>query len=98
MGLIDSKDRLKLYLTSFFWTLIVPYFVKHELKGVLKYIGVKLAPSPQTVTDIAAKSNSTVGILRKTIDLKIPAFDLFLGTPVTCSDKHLSLPMHINSM
>jgi hypothetical protein len=37
--------------------------VKDELKGVLKYIGVKLAPSPQTMTDIAAKSKSTVGIL-----------------------------------
>jgi len=55
MGLIDSKDRLKLYLTSFFWTLIVPYFVKHELKGVLKYIGVETSTSlPQTMTETLA--------------------------------------------
>ncbi len=49
-------------------------FVKHELKGVLKYIGVKTCTLPDrdrhlsnapshTVTDIAAKSNSTVRIL-----------------------------------
>ncbi len=34
------------------------FFVKHEIKRVLKYIGVKTCITPQ-----AAKSNSTVGIL-----------------------------------
>jgi hypothetical protein len=28
-----------------------PFFVKHELKGLLKYIGVKFALASQTVTD-----------------------------------------------
>jgi hypothetical protein len=41
-------------------------FVKHELKGVLKYREQKIAftspPPPQTRIDIAAKSNSTVEI------------------------------------
>ncbi len=78
-------------------------FVKHELKGVLKYRGKKSRPLPptdvtidtletvpytlatpppsipphQTATDIAAKSNSTVGILSKAIIFKIPAFGPF---------------------
>ncbi len=74
-------------------------FVKHELKVVLKYIGVKTCHAPlQAVTDIAAKSNSMVGILWKTIDFKILVFDPFPGLRVKCYDKHLSLPMHINIM
>jgi hypothetical protein len=27
------------------------YFVKHELKGVLKYLGVKIASNPPLVTE-----------------------------------------------
>jgi hypothetical protein len=38
--------------------------VKHELKAVLKYIGVKTGNAPlQAVTDITGKSNPMVGIL-----------------------------------
>jgi len=73
--------------------------VKRELKGLLKYIGVKACtPHTQTVTDIAAKSNSEVRILWKTIDFKISVLEPFPGPPTTCYDKHLSLPMDINSM
>jgi hypothetical protein len=31
------------------------------------------------------------------MEFKIPAFGPFPGLPVTCYDKHLSLPMHINN-
>jgi hypothetical protein len=66
IGIVNGK-----YYKYLFRRLIV----KHELKGVLKYIGVKTCiPSPDrdrqlsnapslTMADIAAKSNSTIGIL-----------------------------------
>jgi hypothetical protein len=38
------------------------YFIKNELEEVLKYLRVEIRTS-QTVTDIPANSNSTVGIL-----------------------------------
>ncbi len=63
---------------------------------MLKYIGVPIY-TPD-VTDIAAKSNSTIEILWKTIDFKLPVFGPFLELPTTCYDKYLSVPMHINSV
>ncbi len=39
-------------------------FVKHELKGGLKYLGVEICTHPLDVTDIAAKSISTINISR----------------------------------
>jgi hypothetical protein len=59
------------------------------------YRGKNLHPLHQTVTGIAVKSNSAVGILCKMIDCKIPVFDPFPGSSVTS----LSLtPMHMNSI
>ena len=45
--------------TSFFYKSstfvdVKDYFVKQDLKGVLKCIGVKIWTTPQTVTDIAS--------------------------------------------
>jgi hypothetical protein len=67
-------------------------------RSVEVYRGKNLHPLRQTATDIAAKSNSAVGILRKMIDCKIAVFDPFPGSPVTCYYKHFSLLMHTNSM
>jgi hypothetical protein len=55
-------------------------FVKHDLEEVLKCTGVEI-DTPQTVIDIAAKSDSTVGILRKTMEFKIPVLTLFPDSP-----------------
>jgi hypothetical protein len=54
-------------------------------------IGVEFwTPAPQTMKDVAAKSNCTVGILWKTIDFETPSLWPFSRTPVKCYYKHLS--------
>jgi hypothetical protein len=55
-------------------------FVKHELEGALKCTGVEIY-TPQTVIDIAVKSDSTVRILRKTMEFKITVLALFPDSP-----------------
>jgi translation elongation factor EF-G len=47
--------------SSFLLVCIFIHFVKHDLKGLLKYRGKNLhPPSPQTVTEIAMKTPQTV--------------------------------------
>jgi hypothetical protein len=73
--------------------------VKHDLKGVLKCIGVEICThcpplpfpdrdiylsnvSSHTMIHIATKSNSTIGILWKTIEFKLPVFGPLPRLPV----------------
>jgi hypothetical protein len=58
---------------------------------ICKYLVIINMENSQTVTDITAKSNSAIGILRKTIEFKIYVLGPFPRLSLTCDDKHLSL-------